>query len=237
MICKYGCKNKAIKQLKDGSWICSNHHSSCPVNRKKNSDSLKKLHKKGMFKYDHLIKYRNWNKGKIFNKLSKIFCKNSKHNNYYIKKILLQKNIKENKCEMCGIKLWNNKPIVLELDHINGISNDNNIKNLRLLCPNCHSQTNNFRGRNKQTGLKKVSDKKIIEELKTKKSIRRILIDNGLSGKGSNYKKIYKIIKDNEKTMPSWRNGLRNGLKIRRSYDRMGSTPIDGTINNNADVA
>lgn len=47
-------------------------------------------------------------------------------------------------CENCGIKNWNNKPIIFQLHHINGDSKDHSIENLKLLCPNCHSQTENF---------------------------------------------------------------------------------------------
>jgi len=48
---------------------------------------------------------------------------------------------------MCGLTEWNNKPISLELDHINGINNDNRLENLRIICPNCHAQTPTYRGR------------------------------------------------------------------------------------------
>jgi hypothetical protein len=55
------------------------------------------------------------------------------------------------KCEICEIgSSWNNKPLVLQLDHINGINNDNRLENLRLLCPNCHSQTDTFSGKHKR---------------------------------------------------------------------------------------
>jgi hypothetical protein len=44
-------------------------------------------------------------------------------------------------CAWCGISEWRAQALVLHLDHINGINNDNRLINLRLLCPNCHSQT------------------------------------------------------------------------------------------------
>jgi hypothetical protein len=48
------------------------------------------------------------------------------------------------RCAWCGIVEWRERPLVLHLDHINGINNDNRLENLRLLCPNCHSQTDTY---------------------------------------------------------------------------------------------
>lgn len=45
---------------------------------------------------------------------------------------------------------WNGKPLILTLDHRNGISNDHRLENLRWLCPNCNSQTETFCGRRKK---------------------------------------------------------------------------------------
>ncbi len=77
-----------------------------------------------------------------------IFVENSKYNTgTHIKNRLINEGFIEYKCENCGIKEWDGKPISLQLDHINGINNDNRIENLRLLCPNCHSQTKTFSGK------------------------------------------------------------------------------------------
>jgi HNH endonuclease len=51
-------------------------------------------------------------------------------------------------CEVCGISEWMQKPINLELDHIDGDADNNSSDNLRLICPNCHSQTETYKGGN-----------------------------------------------------------------------------------------
>tara|TARA_B100000768_G_C11133253_1_gene312730 strand:- start:299 stop:730 length:432 start_codon:yes stop_codon:yes gene_type:complete len=74
-----------------------------------------------------------------------------KHPQYQTNKLrirLIKEGIKEHECESCGIKDWNNNPISLELDHIDGDRTNHSLDNLRILCPNCHSQTSTYRGRN-----------------------------------------------------------------------------------------
>ena len=56
--------------------------------------------------------------------------------------------IKEEKCEECEIKEWNGKSISFELEHIDGNRFNHKIENLKILCPNCHSQTKTYRGKN-----------------------------------------------------------------------------------------
>lgn len=61
---------------------------------------------------------------------------------------LIKENIKQHQCEKCKLTVWNNKPIPLELEHIDGDKHNNLLKNLKLLCPNCHAQTETYRGKN-----------------------------------------------------------------------------------------
>lgn len=65
------------------------------------------------------------------------------------KQRLINENLLINHCYKCGLKdFWNDEPIVLQIDHINGDHFDHRIENLRLLCPNCHSQTATFCSKN-----------------------------------------------------------------------------------------
>jgi len=68
-----------------------------------------------------------------------------------IKDKLFEAGLLENKCYECYITEWRGKPISLELEHKNGDKLDNRIENLTILCPNCHAQTETYRGKNKKT--------------------------------------------------------------------------------------
>lgn len=68
-----------------------------------------------------------------------------------LKKRLIKDGLLEQKCLLCDMSNWMGKSISLHLDHINGICDDNRLENLRLLCPNCHSQTPTYAGRNIKT--------------------------------------------------------------------------------------
>lgn len=87
--------------------------------------------------------------------MDKYLMNNSKYHHTTIKRYIERNNILDTKqCSVCGIREWQGKPIVMQIHHINGDHNDNQLKNLQIICPNCHSQTDNYAGRNRK--LKKL---------------------------------------------------------------------------------
>lgn len=83
--------------------------------------------------------------------LDEILVENSSYANIArLKARLISEKRLEYKCAICGnTGEWFGKILTLQLDHINGKNNDHRIENLRFLCPNCHSQTDTYSGKNK----------------------------------------------------------------------------------------
>lgn len=98
----------------------------------------------------HFITKRNGNSHHVY-ATEEILVENSPYKNIPIlKKRLLKEGLLEYKCAICGnTGEWLGQPLTLQLDHINGDHFDHRLENLRLLCPNCHSQTETFSGKNK----------------------------------------------------------------------------------------
>lgn len=112
---------------------------------------------------------------------------------------MIEDGLKEWKCEKCGLKEWMEKPIPLELHHIDGDHSNNKLNNLLLMCPNCHAQTSNFRGKNKKIFKKKkelISDEDFKKALIEEKNISQALKRLGLVPKGANYSRAKRLMEE-----------------------------------------
>ena len=205
MLCEYGCGNEAQHELKNGKKCCSKSHNSCPEVRKKNSVGLKQAYQDGRKVVSDKVfgQNRGWSKGKTFlsdHRLkssldpNKIFIENCPYTPKVVRQLIFRSKIIDYKCAVCGIDKWNEKEIRLQVDHINGKNNDNRIQNLRFLCPNCHSQTNTYCGKNINGRKPHIEECVFVDALKESKNIRQTLIKLGLTPKGANYDRARHLI-------------------------------------------
>lgn len=127
----------------------------------KNSMSMSEAARRLQIKYDTLKKYAIdlgvWNPNQSGKGISKkqystedIISGKVKIKSRELLKRLTTEGYKLYFCECCGIDNWKGYPITLELHHLDGNRYNNSLDNLQILCPNCHSQTDNFRGRKKR---------------------------------------------------------------------------------------
>lgn len=77
-----------------------------------------------------------------------LFAGRVNSNSEKIKRHLIAASLKTNKCECCGITEWQGMPISCQLHHIDGNPSNNTFENLKILCPNCHTQTDNYGSKN-----------------------------------------------------------------------------------------
>lgn len=103
--------------------------------------------------FSHIKMGLNSNVGRNFQRLriplEKILVKGSAYSRNHLKRRLIEGKILRQECYSCGQRpMWKGNPLSLVLDHINGDPIDNRLENLRLLCPNCNSQTPTFCGKN-----------------------------------------------------------------------------------------
>ena len=159
-----------------------------------------------------------------------------------LKKRLIKEQLKEQKCENCGLKYWLNNPIPLELHHIDGNRINNQLENLQLLCANCHTLTKNYR-RRKQTAPTiqpkrcHVSEQELVNVIKNSYNKRESLLKLGLQPMGGNYARLDKTIEKYDLTFlakqqqkqqqeprnPNWRKQPRPHLRkvIRPSKEEL----------------
>lgn len=109
-----------------------------------------------------------------------------------------------NLCAVCAIpEVWNNKPLKFDLDHIDGNRSNNSRCNLRLICPNCHSQTSTYKvGNNKQPGGVTYTDEQIIEALRGNESAYQAMKSIGMNPHGGNYTRLRRLVKKYQLVLP-----------------------------------
>lgn len=175
--CKTKFKTKKYKEARYCSVKCSNESRRNPSwkPREKRADWLLKIREQANYK---LITYP-------FEELSDDLKR---------KRIILEQN---NTCNKCGISEWQQQAVILEIDHKDGNRSNNIRDNMEGLCPNCHSLTSTWRGRNKMNN--NVTNEELLKSLLSEDhtSIRQALLAVGLAAKGGNYKRALKLLERN----------------------------------------
>jgi hypothetical protein len=154
----YGRLSYNIKELKEAVENSLSYSEVCRTLGLKpnggNFSSIKKIIKINSINIDHFIG-QSWNTGERFINngvkydLETVMVENSTYSRFHLKRRLISEGILDYKCVKCGNEgEWMGKSITLQLDHINGVNDDNRLENLRFLCPNCHSQTDTHSGKN-----------------------------------------------------------------------------------------
>jgi hypothetical protein len=93
--------------------------------------------------------YRGTNSGTKIPLQEILEGKHPDYQTFKLKNRLIADKVKMNKCEVCSISEWNNRALIMQLDHIDGDPHNHRLENLRMICPNCHCQTPTWCGKNK----------------------------------------------------------------------------------------
>lgn len=120
------------------------------------------------------------------------FIENSSTNRNSIKRYIINHELLPYECSRCkNTGSWQGEIMTLHLDHINGINNDNRIENLRFLCPNCHSLTDSYNGKNKSHFPNvTVTEEQVINALQKTPNVRQAALQLGLNPQGASHTRI-----------------------------------------------
>lgn len=137
------------------SWCACAKEIGLSPNGSNSRIQLKKRVDELQLDISHFDRQQDARKASVKYSLEEIMVENSTYtNSMRFKKRLIESQLIPYKCAICGLEnQWNGKELILQLDHINGKHNDNRKENLRFLCPNCHSQTETFSGKNKKENV------------------------------------------------------------------------------------
>ena len=185
--CKH-CGSEGKYQNKQGDWLCESNANKCPSIKKKNSEGVKKAHASGRM----VTPFTEEDRKRANESLNARLAAQPFENQAWERQRATVIAEQEKKCLHCKNSEWMGQPIKLQVDHIDGNNRNNKRENLRALCPNCHSNTDTFCGKN-INGRTKVSDEVLIEEIKKGLTTRQILVNVGLTPKGGNYERVNKL--------------------------------------------
>jgi 5-methylcytosine-specific restriction endonuclease McrA len=102
--------------------------------------------------YHEMVEFSR--KRRLDNKV--VFVENSTYGRHHAKQRLIKENLIPYVCSICSLEpVWNGIKLSLQLDHINGVNDDNRMENLRFVCPNCHSQQDTYAAKNRFNGKRK----------------------------------------------------------------------------------
>ena len=152
------------------------------------TETLKQVFADKNINYSH-FKGHAWNKN--MSKYENSLTDFGTHNWRTIKEKIFQE--REYRCECCGLTEWNGKKIKLQVHHIDGNHNNNVRNNLMILCPNCHSQTDNWTYRKNQNDI---TDEMFLEALQNTANICQACRILGISPNQNNYKRAKKLIEN-----------------------------------------
>ena len=140
------CSDKEFGEILNKSNNWTHFLKNCGYRNTGNKKSVMRRIKKLNLDYSHLYEWKPQNRKYSDEEL---FVENSSYTNRKRIKERLKKTYKwEHKCNNCKLSKWLGKDIPLELEHKNGINNDNRLENLEFLCPNCHAFTPTYRSKN-----------------------------------------------------------------------------------------
>ena len=149
-------------------------------------EKLKQVFKEKNIDYSH-FKGHAWNKG--ISKYENSLTDFETHCWPTIKEKLFQE--RDYRCKCCGIVDWNGKEIKLKVHHIDGNHINNISSNLMILCPNCHSQTDNWTYKKNKSSI---SDEEFLEALENTANICQACRVLGITPNQNNYKRARKLI-------------------------------------------